>query len=85
MAFKGLNFWVAALMVVAFAAITHHFNDPITSIVEAFDEFSFTKQVMKDTKPPHCRPDLPGCVPRVIENIFFVHVPKVMFECVLLF
>jgi hypothetical protein len=27
-------------------------------------------------KLAHCRPDLPGCVPKVIEYIAFVHIPK---------
>ncbi|PNH02839.1 hypothetical protein TSOC_011140, partial [Tetrabaena socialis] len=27
-------------------------------------------------KPDHCRPDLPGCCPKEIRHVFFLHVEK---------
>lgn len=87
---RGLNIklsiWAAAWFGIVLAVLLHLFNDSVTSvlyqfspIVEAFDIVLPPKEnVIKEAKPPHCRPDLPGCVPRVVENIFFLHVPKVI-------
>ena len=31
----------------------------------------------QEAKPAHCRPDLPGCVPKEIKYVYFLHAPKV--------
>lgn len=51
---------LAVFVVVATIVVSHHYSGEFTC----------------PSKPRHCRPNLPGCVPLTIEYIAFVHIPK---------
>jgi hypothetical protein len=68
--------WAFALAAVLSAALLKQWPT-IYATLERLETSPMPPRKGQMPKPDHCRPDLPGCVPLQIDNIFFLHIPKV--------